>query len=350
MQFEVCSTPTRASARDLRPCEACGETAFRPRFDVTDTSGIAKGTWAVEQCCACGLGRLSPLPTAAQIASFYQGIFYTESGARFKAGFEWIRRGLAHLRGQELNHLAPGVLLDYGSGAGHFGQAMTECGWRVLSIDPYSPKSSHGHLATLGDSGLSLDLPDNSVDAVTLWHVVEHLQNPEQVLRELCRVLRPGGTLLLSQPNFQGLSACLFGRRWLILDPPRHLYQFTPASLTRLCERVGLSIEQIRHGTIELGPFTIMQSALNWVVGNHQVLFHAMRARAPEEDGGRLPFRALRLGVSLLLAPIFLPLAFIFHGVAVALQRGDVFTLLAIKPDAPASERLRKIEKTDHPC
>jgi SAM-dependent methyltransferase len=84
--------------------------------------------------------------------------------------------------------------------------------------------------------------PAKMFDVVTLWDVLEHLHDPAATLREIHRILKDDGILVVRVPNLASWNAHLFGRYWAGLDAPRHLYVFSPATLTRLQSQNGLKV------------------------------------------------------------------------------------------------------------
>lgn len=83
-------------------------------------------------------------------------------------------------------------------------------------------------------------------NAVTLSHVIEHVLDPAGLLLEIHRILKTGGRLVITTPNFSSRGHSLFRDAWVHLDPPRHLYLFSPESLRRCCERAGFRVETLR--------------------------------------------------------------------------------------------------------
>lgn len=314
--------------REIR-CPCCRGRRGQGLYTVRDTNQDVPGRWWIVRCQGCGAGVLWPMPDAAQVASFYDAAFYTEQGERFAGPVEWLRSLLARLRGRKLNKLCPnrGRLLDYGSGAGHFVRAQRRNGWDAMALDPYNPGSDQADKVRFApDGSVQLLYPDNHFQAVTLWYVIEHVPDPVGVLQELHRVLSPDGVLLLAQQDFGSVQARLFGPRWLILDPPRHLWQFDEDSLNRLALRAGFTPVAISRRSLELGPFTILQSLLNTLLGNRNYLFRFLKN--PKLAASRRGWRD-RLGalVSVLLFPIAALLALPAYFVLLALGSGDVFTM-----------------------
>jgi SAM-dependent methyltransferase len=211
---------------------------------------------------------------------------------------------------------------------------MEKAGWRVVNVDISNTASggTKNSRLTMDADRPILDFPDNSFDVVTLWYVIEHMRNPRKVLEEMKRVLRPKGILLLAQQNFNSYQARYFGTRWLILDPPRHLYQFSPENLRRLTEHEGFQCIAIDHESLEMGPFTILQSTLNTLIGNRNYLFRYLKDRrlkvANSISGNRLK-DTLMVWISLGFALCLFPLSIAAYYILLYFGSGDVFTFYA---------------------
>jgi SAM-dependent methyltransferase len=94
--------------------------------------------------------------------------------------------------------------------------------------------------------------PDASFETIILSHTLEHVRDPITSLREIRRVLAPGGALILWLPNVDSIEARILGRRWIGYDPPRHLTTFSVATLTRALETTGFRVIDIRHEAVGL--------------------------------------------------------------------------------------------------
>ena len=87
------------------------------------------------------------------------------------------------------------------------------------------------------------DFPHRYFDTITFWHTLEHLPDPSAALVETNRILKPKGQLLISVPNFQSWQARIMKSDWYHLDIPRHLYHFTPKTITQLLQKTGFRVE-----------------------------------------------------------------------------------------------------------
>lgn len=313
------------------PCQVCGGSHFRSLYPVRDTNQDVPGTWTLTECAACGLGRLDPMPSPAEVATFYRDVFYAEDGHRFRPWMENLRQGLSGLRGLRLLRLLPkgGRLLDFGAGSGHFAASMQWRGWHAEAHEPFNPAGQADSVSPPVLDRTRVACPDGHYDAVTLWYVIEHLVDPRDAIREFHRALRPGGILVLSQQDFSSLQARWFKARWLFLDPPRHLFQFTPANLGRLAEQEGFTVRHVSSASLEMGPFTILQSLLNCLVGNDNHLFRFLKSRelvTRSGSGGRSTGIGA-LAASLALLPILAPLSLVLYFGLLCVGSGDVFTL-----------------------
>lgn len=327
--------PANEGKHMTNPCAACmvcGSTELVPLYPVTDTNQDIPGEWQILACRGCGTGVLCPFPDNAAIVSFYRDVFYTGDGKRFRGWMEAMRGQFGRLRGMGMNRLRPqkGRLLDFGSGAGHFSAAQAETGWHVHAVDPYSAASADVDSCRLTEDGFELLYPDEHFDAITLWYVIEHLRNPSKAIGEFVRVLKTGGILVLAQQDFASIQARIFGPNWLYLDPPRHLWQFTAKSLAMLAGKHGLVVVDKSWASIEMGPFCMLQSTLNMIVGNRNDLFRFLKNRklsrtaAEKESGG---IRFWPTAVSLALLPLLGPLILLAYFALLPLHSGDVVTL-----------------------
>lgn len=145
--------------------------------------------------------------------------------------------------------LSRGSLLDIGTGTGYFPHYMKRRGWRVMAIEK-SPQArafakSHFQLDVEAPEALEKQ-PDKSFDAVTLWHVMEHLEHLNETWETLGRILKDRGVLIVAVPNPASFDAAKYKEMWAAYDVPRHLWHFSPSVMQQFGAKHGFILSE-RH-------------------------------------------------------------------------------------------------------
>jgi SAM-dependent methyltransferase len=237
-------------------CLLCGRRNWSPLVEAPDATAGGSGLWfAVVQCQECGLCFTNPRPSRDTIGQFYPAVYrpHRTPGPRARRSFGRPRRPALKER-QVLSWRSHGRLLDFGCGGGSFLAQMHRLDWQVTGLD-ISSAAVRRIRAELGLRALEGTLPHPelrpaSFDVITMWHSLEHVHWPCEVLREAERLLVSGGRLVVAVPNIDSLPFRWFGSSWYGLDLPRHLTHFTPATLQRMLEQVGFRVgrtQMVRH-------------------------------------------------------------------------------------------------------
>jgi 2-polyprenyl-3-methyl-5-hydroxy-6-metoxy-1,4-benzoquinol methylase len=160
-----------------------------------------------------------------------------------------LSRGEADAELRFLQSVPQGRLLDVGCGSGEWLLSMQTLDWQVEGLDFDENAVAVGHQRGLAVRHGSLEqqnLPKDSFDAVTLSHVIEHVDDPVRTLSECARILKPGGKLIVATPNNTSLGHRFFKENWRGLEPPRHLHIFSPQSLRQTLAQAGFQNVDIR--------------------------------------------------------------------------------------------------------
>ena len=242
------------SAVETVACNLCGSPARELLFRARDEVFGGPEDFGIVRCASCGLVYLSPRPVKETMAAHYPPDYQAEIRELIQRmrSSPLLQRGLAMLRKRRTPPVAvPGKVLDVGCSFGDYLLYLQGRGWSVEGIEQDPEAARHGISSGLrvheGDAEQVIrELPAETYDVVTLWHLLEHLYDPAAFLAEVRRVLKPNGLVMTELPSYASLLAGWMGTYWYPLEVPRHLYHFPPDTLGRLLERTGFSVQGIR--------------------------------------------------------------------------------------------------------
>ena len=235
----------------LEICPICSKPEFKNKLIVQDNT-VSHESFAIVQCAGCGFQFTNPRPGSAEIGRYYESDEYVShnSGAAglINQAYKVARFFTMRRKVGLLNKLAPrrGQLLDYGCGTGHFLAAAKSSGWQVSGLEPNArarEEASQRLGQPIGQESLTTFQP-GTFDAITLWHVLEHVHLLNETLAQLITLLKPDGVLLIAVPNVESLDAQHYRELWAAYDVPRHLYHFAPKTMAQLLKKHKLTIRQ----------------------------------------------------------------------------------------------------------
>jgi 2-polyprenyl-3-methyl-5-hydroxy-6-metoxy-1,4-benzoquinol methylase len=243
--------------KKITPCHLCSSLHFRRIHQ--------RNQWKYVMCLDCGLVSIDPHPSADELSGNYDSYLpeSPEEIRQWKTMMRPIVVKSAKLIETELGN-NPGRLLDIGSGYGFFLEEMKTRGWEVggveLSETGRKYTRSRIDVPVHSDPLESLCLPENHYDVVTLFYVVEHLPDPVSTIREVRRILSPGGVVLLRWPHSTPIVRLLgpVSKRLDLFHTPFHLYDFSPKTINMLL--AASSFKQIR--TV-VGGYTLPETGIN---------------------------------------------------------------------------------------
>lgn len=235
------------------------------------------------RCATCGLVRMDPIPTLEELATFYAKDYYAY---RPLAKSSFIRTLAKRTFKTQINthnpaFETPGEFLDVGCGSGEYLRLMKGRGWHVRGVEPSSFGAAQAKKDGLDVFNGTLNdarFPSNSFDYIRSNHSFEHVPNPREVLRDVYRILRPGGKLFIGVPNTASVAYRLFGKYWWYLGIPVHTYGYSTANLCQFLRSEGFEIEKVYYqsnyssflGSLQifLSRKTTKKSTEGWLIRN----------------------------------------------------------------------------------
>jgi SAM-dependent methyltransferase len=256
------------------PCPHCGSARSRFAFKAKDYEHKVPGEWSIAECRECGLYFQSPLPDASEIPSFYPP---TYSAYNSDGPIRWLFDFVYWLDARRVHsHIGPsGRILDIGCGDGSALAKMRNHGqWELCGVefDPDAARKARerGIDVRVGEVAQS-GFEERSFDLIRMGHVIEHVIDPGKTVREVFRLLKPGGLFVGETPNTDCLDFRVFGKYWGALHVPRHLIFFNPANLSSLLSNAGF-------GDIAIQP---RLRTVGWSCGIQNILADRAGLRVP---------------------------------------------------------------------
>ncbi len=294
--------------KEFPDCLVCSLPGEKLYHGMTDRLLPVPGTFNLKKCPSCGMLWLDPMAQEQDIPGFYQNYhvpqncvssppaqksrpfakfrdflreniiwgyygYYGLAKRRIYAVIGAILGTIPFLRSMAdypirgyvpFKHPDPDALLvDVGCGKGNYLQSLRALGWKVKGIEP-DPAGAE----MAGKRGIQVyngtlsqaQLPAESADYVTMMHVIEHVLDPQALIKECLRIIKKGGVLVMRTPNAQSLGHMFFKRNAYHLDPPRHVFVFTSKSLRLLLEKCGA--QEIKIKTLSLSAHSVYDNSV----------------------------------------------------------------------------------------
>lgn len=233
-----------AGAATGQACALCGAPTRRVLVDRPDHEYKVPTRLDYYRCNGCSVVFASPVPSEL-LHTFYVQYHTHEMGAgRAKSGLWSLVQRLSAkpdraLAFPTLNTPKTARILDYGCGSGHVLKARQDEGYTALAGYDFDPRAAAANLTGVRIFDSVEAMRGEAFDLITMYHVIEHLEDPSAVVAQLLGLLSEGGRLYIRTPNANSLLAGLMGPAWRGWETPRHLFIFNPKSLKTVVERGG---------------------------------------------------------------------------------------------------------------
>lgn len=226
---------------------------------VYRSSSDAKLFEQVVKCSECSTVYLNPRLNPKLIIDSYSEGEDAAHVAQDAMRIRTFEKAIKHLASRHNILLSKKTkVLDIGCAGGAFLRAAANLGLDTKGIEPNKWMCEFARKTYKLDvqAGVLSDFhfADKSFDVVTLWDVIEHVPDPNAELKEIYRILKPGGVLVVNYPDYSSPPARLLGRKWPFWLSV-HLTYYTPKTIRHHLEKIGYTVEQIspHWQTLELG-------------------------------------------------------------------------------------------------
>jgi 2-polyprenyl-3-methyl-5-hydroxy-6-metoxy-1,4-benzoquinol methylase len=244
-------------------CNLCGEQRATLFQSTPIRPSDPSRRYCFVRCNSCGLIYLNPIPTWEERAKLYCPTYpgYNRLASTSSLLQRYSMKYGLHKRFRLIRTEIPnGKLLDVGCGGGDFlNWVRQRSGWNVFGLEraheiAQFAQNQYKLPIVLADQ-MHASFAPNLFDVITLWTVLEHLQNPTQGLLESARLIRQGGLLVIRTVTVDSWAARLFGSYWLGYDAPRILFVFSKHTLKQLLEKTGFELIHIGENFHDFHPY-----------------------------------------------------------------------------------------------
>lgn len=236
-------------------CPFCGSGNIVNKFPVKDYT-VSGELFPVVYCDNCTGMFTQDVPAQEAIGLYYASHNYISHSNTQKGFINSMyhrvrsitltakRKMIVALTGVE-----KGSILDVGCGTGAFLNEMKIAGWEITGLEPDNlARKNAAELFGIEPrpSQELFELPAKKFNAITMWHVLEHVHQLHEYLTQLKTLLADNGRLLIAVPNHTSHDAAHYQEYWAAYDTPRHLYHFSPACVKQLMQQHGFEVIQIK--------------------------------------------------------------------------------------------------------
>ncbi len=238
---------------NIQNCPVCGSPHSTLKLKAKDYT-VSNEMFHIVTCDSCQLIYTNPRPAANEAGPYYRASAYishsdTNEGIVNKL-YHAVRKFTLQSKTNWIESEKKGAkeLLDIGCGNGHFLAAAKDKGWNITGLE--LDQETAARAAKLTGLPIAPSLkeiePEKQFQVITLWHVLEHVYEIDAYFEFFKNRLAPNGKLLLALPNAASFDANYFKEHWAAYDVPRHIYHFTPATISALAAKYGFTLKRSR--------------------------------------------------------------------------------------------------------
>ena len=233
-----------------KTCPWCGTDKTQIHLWIKDEF-LTQEEFQIHECQKCGLLFTEPRPPKDKIGAYYKSEEYY-SHQENKQGF--IPKVYEKVKSINLKHkyniatkgMTSGKMLEIGCGVGDFLHTMEQHGWDCTGVEPseeakdIARKRTKAQLFSPEEIG---QMEDASFDLITMWHVLEHVDDLRWEVDQLSRLVKNSGRIVIAVPNYKSYDAQYYREHWAAYDVPRHLNHFNRKTIANIFKTKGLELK-----------------------------------------------------------------------------------------------------------
>jgi 2-polyprenyl-3-methyl-5-hydroxy-6-metoxy-1,4-benzoquinol methylase len=234
-------------------CPSCRSAEISPALIAEDYT-VSHESFQIWECATCTLRFTQQVPDSDSIGDYYKSenyISHTDTKKGFiNSLYHMVRRRTLKTKKDLISNYTSlsGSLLDIGAGTGAFVSYMAEKNWKVKGLEPDAAtrqRAKELYNIKLDATEALWQLPAGSFDAITMWHVLEHVHELHAYLEKIHELLKPEGSAFIALPNYTSFDARFYKSFWAAYDVPRHLYHFSPRAFKTLIGKHEFVLHEI---------------------------------------------------------------------------------------------------------
>src|SRR3989344_569181 len=305
----------------------CGNYDFDEGIYGFNHKGI---NFSFKRCKKCKKFLLDPRPKKEEFGScFSEDYFGKKEGSKFVGlGERFIDYFRSKRARSAMKMVKPcGSILDFGCGSGQFLAKLSNYGYNCYGTELSAETAKRAmkikgiklHFGDITEKTYS----DRMFDLASIWHVLDHLYNPDEIISHIGKWVKPSGFLMIAVPNMNSWQAKIFKGDWFGSDPLRTFFHYDMDSIKYLLDNNGFTILNINHLSWEQNLYWILQSILHKFGFKRNDFYELLK--------GNRNFKFLRDSLQIALICIFMAPAIIFTFLEALFKHGGSLEIIAKK-------------------